>query len=96
MAGNAKAGAICGRIETWFLPPGGAGTAGMDCESGAGFALQHDILQPAWQHNLATCVLHRGEPACAGRNIVPASTMLQMMAHASFMVVIVSRVGHFC
>jgi hypothetical protein len=71
------------RNEIWFWPPVCVGTAGAGCEFDIGFAEQHDILPLQWQQACTGGWAH-GESVCAERNGVPASTKLQMMAHAVF------------
>ena len=80
--GRLQIKALEARSESWFWLPVGDGTAGLDCESGVDFALQHGISPPCWQQT-RTC-LTQADGVCASRNGVPASTKLQMMAHVVF------------
>ena len=66
----------------------------MDCEPDDDFAWQHGILQPCWQQAGTGCFAqHAGNGVCAGRNGVPASTKLQMMASTIFIVENVPPMG---
>ena len=82
LAGSVQIKALETRSESWFGLPVGAGTAGLDCESGDGLVLQHGISTPRWQQT-RTCLM-QDAGVCASRNGVPASTRLQMMAHVVF------------
>ncbi len=87
-AGSVQIRALNVSNESWFWLPVCAGTAGLDCESGDEFALQHDIAPPHWQQ-ARTCLAHGDGICCAARrNGVPASTRLQMMAHIVFTLLI--------
>ena len=82
LAGSVQIKALETRSESWFGLPVGAGTAGLDCESGDEFTLQQGISAPGRQQ-ARTC-LTQDVGVCASRNGVPASTRLQRMAHVVF------------
>jgi hypothetical protein len=82
LAGKDQIKALEARSESWFWLPVCVGIAGLGCESGDDFALQHGISPPWWQQ-ARTC-LTQAEGVCVSRNGVPASTRLQMMAHVVF------------
>jgi len=82
LAGNVQIKALEARSESGFWFPVCDGTAGLDCESGDEFALQHGISAPCWQQ-ARTCLTH-ADGVCTSRNGVPASTKQQMMAHVVF------------
>jgi hypothetical protein len=84
VAGKVQIKTAGARSESWLWLPAGAGAAGAGCESGDDFAAQQGITTPCWQQ-ARICPAH-ADGVCAGRNGVPASTKLQMMANASFMV----------
>ena len=82
------------RSESWFGPAVCAGTAGKDCEPDDDFAWQHGILQPCWQQaGSGRFAEHGGGVVCAHRSGVIASTKLQTMAKAHFIVAILTLFG---
>ena len=72
--------------ESWSWLPTDEGAAGADCELETGLDWQHDILPP---HEQQACdFFAHGTGDCAASSGVPASRKLQMMASASFMILI--------
>ncbi|HEY5233606.1 MAG TPA: hypothetical protein VIK35_08745 [Verrucomicrobiae bacterium] len=84
-SGKTQATTLPARSESWFWLAVGAGTAGEGCESDTGFAAQHGILTPCWQHaGTGDFARHALDGVCADRKGIPASMRLQIMAAASF------------
>jgi hypothetical protein len=82
LAGSDQIKMLGARSESWLWLPVCTGTAGLDCESGDDFTLQHGIAPPCWQQ-ARTCLTH-DDGVCAIRNGVPISSRLQTMANVVF------------